>query len=98
MGFRSTYRPRIGPFAINTGTQGVNSVTVRLLGVTVRLWDKTGKRGSVSSVDLPGPLSYRPRKERRTAGRSTHPAQADRPGPGANPAPWGLNPRYRSQA
>lgn len=82
MGLRSTFRPRFGPFAVNTGTKGVTSVSMRVLGVTVRLWDRRGRRG-VSSIDLPGPVSYRP-------------SLADSPGPQANPAPWGMNPRHRS--
>lgn len=65
MGLRSTFRPRIGPFALNFNKSfQLASVTMRMFGVTYRLWSRTTKRG-VSSVDLPGPVSYRPRTQRR---------------------------------
>lgn len=65
MGLRSTFRPRIGPFALNFDKRfQLASVTMRMFGVTYRIWSATKKRG-VSSVDLPGPISYRPRTQRR---------------------------------
>lgn len=84
MAFRSTFRPTAGPFTLNTGTKGPTSATVRLFGITFRLWDRKGRTG-VSSVDLPGPLSYRP-------------SLAERPSPASSrtaTAPWGMNPKYR---
>lgn len=65
MGLRSTYRPKLGPIAFNTSTKhGLTSVTIRLFGATYRLWGRDKKRG-VTSVDLPGPLSYRPGSKRK---------------------------------
>lgn len=64
MGMRNTYRPQIGPFAINFNNKmQVSSVALRLFGTTIRVWSRSGKTG-VSSVDLPGPVSYRPNLKR----------------------------------
>lgn len=63
MGFRSTYRPSVGPFRFNTGTHGLTSITVKLGPFSYRLWSRTKKPG-VSSIDLPGPVSYRPGRRR----------------------------------
>jgi Protein of unknown function (DUF4236) len=64
MGFRSTYRPQVGPFRFNTGMKGLTSVTMRMFGTTFRLWSKKQGRG-VASVDLPGPISYRPKGRKK---------------------------------
>ena len=64
MGFRYTGRRTLGPFVLNGGLRGLSSVSVRLGPITVRVWDRTARRG-VSSVDLPGPWSYRPSLRRR---------------------------------
>jgi TRAP-type C4-dicarboxylate transport system permease small subunit len=58
MSFRITARPKAGPFRFNTGTRGLTSVTLKLGPVSWRLWSRTGRTG-LSSVDLPGPLSWR---------------------------------------
>ncbi|MBL7490116.1 DUF4236 domain-containing protein [Frankia sp. AgB1.9] len=58
MGLRYTRRPKIGPFHMNVGEHGVSSVTLKLGRVSWRVWSKRG-HGGLSSVDLPGPFSYR---------------------------------------
>lgn len=58
MPLRVTARPRLGPLRINTSTRGVTSVTLKLGPVSWRLWSRTSRSG-LSSVDLPGPLSWR---------------------------------------
>jgi Protein of unknown function (DUF4236) len=58
MSLRVTARPRIGPLRINTGRSGITSVTLKLGPVSWRLWSRTSRTG-LSSVDLPGPLSWR---------------------------------------
>lgn len=61
MGIRNTYRPKFGPFTLNFNKRfGLSSATIRLFGVTYRLWSKKQNSG-LASVDLPGPLSYRPK-------------------------------------
>lgn len=63
-GMRSTYRPRVGPFTINTSTRtGVSSVSVGAGPLRYKVWDRKGNTG-LSSVDLPGPISYRPPQQR----------------------------------
>jgi hypothetical protein len=65
MGLRSTFRPRVGPFAVNTDKAlRPTSVTFKLGPLTYRLWSRRSRRG-VSSVDLPGPWSWRPAARRR---------------------------------
>lgn len=65
MSFRSTFRPTLGPFALNTGSDmRPSSLTVKVGPVRLRLWSRSARRG-VSSVDLPGPVSYRPSAPRR---------------------------------
>lgn len=64
MGIRFTRRFRVGPFVLNAGLRGLSSVSLRLGPVSWRLWSRHHERG-VSSVDLPGPLSYRPPARRR---------------------------------
>lgn len=66
MAVRVTARPRYGPVRVNMGRRGVSSVTVRLGPVSWRLWSRTARPG-LSSVDLPGPLSWRPSAGRLTA-------------------------------
>lgn len=100
MSLRSTFRPRFGPFTVNTGQRGVTSVSMRLGPFTFRLWDPKGRSG-VSSVDLPGPISFRPGLRgaplpRTARTRTVRPEHAAVPGPAANPAPWGMNPKYRT--
>ncbi|WP_084010490.1 DUF4236 domain-containing protein [Pseudofrankia sp. DC12] len=58
MGLRYTRRPRIGPFHLNVSEHGVSSVTLKLGRVSWRVWSKQRTSG-LSSVDLPGPFSYR---------------------------------------
>lgn len=59
-GLRSTYRPRLGPFVFNTSTRtGLSSVSLDAGPLRYKVWDRRGNKG-VSSVDLPGPISYRP--------------------------------------
>jgi len=59
-GMRSTYRPSFGPFTLNTSTRtGASSVSLNAGPLRFKLWDRKGNRG-LSSVDLPGPISYRP--------------------------------------
>lgn len=66
MALRMTARPRIGPIRINTSTRGVSSVTLKLGPISWRLWSRTGYRG-LSSVDLPGPWSWRASTRRPNA-------------------------------
>ncbi|ABW16236.1 DUF4236 domain-containing protein [Frankia sp. Mgl5] len=69
MGLRYTRRPRYGPFHVNVSENGVSSVTLKLGRVSWRVWSKN-RRGGLSSVDLPGPFSYRRDGRRRaSAGR-----------------------------
>ena len=65
MRVRSTYRPKIGPFRINTGRRGVSSISTKVGPFTLRLWSRT-KQGGVSSVNLPGPLVAEPTGRRRS--------------------------------
>ncbi|MCM3925388.1 DUF4236 domain-containing protein [Frankia sp. AiPs1] len=69
MGLRYTRRPRYGPFHVNVSEQGVSSVTLKLGRVSWRVWSRH-RRGGLSSVDLPGPFSYRRegRSRRRAEG------------------------------
>jgi hypothetical protein len=66
MALRVTARPGLGPLRFNTGTRGLTSVTLKLGPVSWRLWSRTGRAG-LSSVDLPGPVSYRPPRRRLNA-------------------------------
>lgn len=67
MGFRNTYRPKVGPFTFNFNKRwGLSSATIRLFGVTYRLWSQKQNSG-IASVDLPGPLSYRPKANKKVA-------------------------------
>lgn len=76
MGFRNTYRPKVGPFTFNFNKGfGLSSATVRLFGVTYRLWSKKQAAG-VASVDIVGPYSYRPKAKKKEP-RNNHSAQND---------------------
>lgn len=64
-GVRSTYRPRVGPLTLNTSARtGLSSVSVGTGPFRFKLWDRRGNTG-LSSVDLPGPISWRPSKGQR---------------------------------
>jgi hypothetical protein len=67
MGLRYTRRPRYGPFHVNVGEHGVSSVTFKLGRVSWRVWSRRegGRRRGLSSIDLPGPFSYRREGTRR---------------------------------
>lgn len=77
MGFRNTYRPKVGPFTFNFNKKfGLSSATVRLFGVTYRLWSKKQESG-LASVDFPGMYSYRP-KSKNKAKKETRQERRDR--------------------
>lgn len=90
MGLRSTFRPRIGPFRFNTGRRGVTSVSVGEGPFRFRLWGRDRSPG-LSSVDLPGPVSWRPNgghyarpaqaRQQPIPQRPQRPSSADVPGP-----------------
>ena len=81
MGLRSTFRPNFGPFAVNTGRDmRPSSVTLKIGPFRYRLWSRRSRRG-LSSVDLPGPVSYRPTESPKLTERAT------------NDAPFTLNPK-----
>ena len=62
-GMRSTYRPKVGPFTVNTSTRnGISSVSLGAGPLRYKVWDRKGNTG-LSSVDLPGPVSYRPPRQ-----------------------------------
>jgi hypothetical protein len=58
MGLRYARRPHYGPFYVNVSEHGVSSVTLKLGRVSWRVWSRR-RRAGLSSVDLPGPFSYR---------------------------------------
>ncbi len=64
MALRYTGRPKIGPFRINMGSHGPSSISLKLGPVTWRVWSRR-QRSGMSSVDLPGPFSWRPARRRR---------------------------------
>jgi hypothetical protein len=70
VGLRNTYKHKFGPFTINFNKKfGPTSFTIRLAGVTYRIWSKRDQAG-LASVDLPGPWSYRTaRKSKAVAAR-----------------------------
>lgn len=70
VGLRNTYKHKFGPFTINFNKKfGPTSFTMRMFGVTYRIWSKRDVSG-VASVDLPGPWSYRTaRKSKAVAAR-----------------------------
>jgi hypothetical protein len=60
MGLRYTRRPRYGPFRVNVSEHGVSSVTLKLGRVSWRVWSRRDRRRrGLTSIDLPGPFSYR---------------------------------------
>lgn len=77
-GVRSTYRPKIGPLTFNTSAQtGLSSISVGAGPLRAKLWDRRGNTG-LSSIDLPGPISYRPshRQKKPTKVQRTGTARA----------------------
>lgn len=77
MGLRNTYRSKIGPFTLNFNKKfGISSATIRLFGVTYRLWSSK-KASGVASIDLPGMYSYRP-KSKTKAPRESRAERRDR--------------------
>lgn len=65
MGLRNTHKTKIGPLTVNYNKKFMpTSATIRLAGMTYRLWGKTKSRG-LASVDLPGPWSWRPKQKNR---------------------------------
>lgn len=89
-GVRSTYRPRIGPLTLNTSARtGLSSVSIGTGPLRFKLWDRRGNTG-LSSVDLPGPISWRPTQ------RNAAPSAAQKSGEQNAPAtmnPNGFQPR-----
>lgn len=67
MALRYTARPKVGPFRINMGTQGVSSVSLKIGPFTWRVWSRQQQAG-LSSVDLPGSWSWRSPRRRRGCG------------------------------
>ena len=81
MGIRSTFRPTFGPLQMNTNKSlRPTSLTVRIGPLRYRLWGRKRPTG-VSSLNLPGPFSYRPAEH----------------GAREHPAPYSLNPRHAGQ-
>lgn len=73
-GVRSTYRPKVGPLSFNTSAQkGLSSVSVGVGPFRSKIWDRNGNTG-LSSIDLPGPLSYRPTSNRGRDDKRSGPA------------------------
>jgi|GEM_PF-2887521 len=67
MGFRNTGRTTIGPISVNYAASGrPSSVSIGLGPARFRLWSQRGDSAGLSSLDLPGPWSYRPSR------RSSH--------------------------
>lgn len=66
MGIRNTGRYTVGPFTINASRTGApSSVSIGAGPVRFRVWSRKGnQRPGVSSVDLPGPWSYRPNQKK----------------------------------
>jgi hypothetical protein len=64
MGIRYTRRPRYGPFHVNISEHGVQSVTLKVGRISWRVWSRR-HRGGLSSIDLPGPFSYRRQARQR---------------------------------
>lgn len=63
--FRVVARPHLGPFALNMGKGGLNSVTMALNRVSLRTWDRhRGIHIEPSYVNLPGFMDYRGRQSR----------------------------------
>lgn len=78
-GMRSTYRPKVGPFQLNTSAQnGLSSVSVGTGPARFRVWDRQGHTG-LSSVDLPGPISWRPSRRNAKAQQERQPQPTGAP-------------------
>lgn len=78
-GVRSTYRPTVGPFTFNTSAQtGLSSVSVGAGPARFRVWDRSGNTG-LSSVDLPGPISYRPSRGSQNSSQAQETAAENAP-------------------
>lgn len=61
---RVTWRPRYGPFIMNMGRNGPVSLSLAMGPMRYRLWSRRHKRG-LSSIDLPGGMSFRGRQVSR---------------------------------
>lgn len=71
MALRNTYKHKVGPFTMNFSKKfGPTSFTIRLAGVTYRIWSKRDASG-LASVDLPGPWSWRPKRKAKATGNTT---------------------------
>lgn len=78
MGLRSTFRPTFGPFQINTGRDmKPTSVTLKIGPLRYRVWSKRSQNG-ISSIDLPGPISYRPTETRKNTAPAAAPFSVPR--------------------
>lgn len=65
MGLRNTGRTTIGPFTVNYGKNAApSSVSVGIGPARFTVWSRT-RRAGLSSLDLPGPYSYRPTRTRK---------------------------------
>lgn len=60
MGIHHRRRRKFGPFYLNSGDHGLNSVSLKLGPASFKVWDKKGRKKGLTSVDLPGGYSYRP--------------------------------------
>lgn len=58
---RVTWRPRFGPFIMNMGRNGPVSLSLAMGPMRYRVWSRRHKRG-LSSIDLPGGMSFRGRQ------------------------------------
>lgn len=58
---RITWRPRLGPLIMNMGRNGPSSLSLAVGPIRYRLWSRTHKQG-LSSLDLPGGMSFRGRQ------------------------------------
>lgn len=62
--FRPTFRPTVGPFVFNAGRKGLSSVSLRLGAFRFIVWDRDRRTG-FSSLDLPGGMSFRGKREKK---------------------------------
>ncbi|KJE19724.1 hypothetical protein FF36_05979 [Frankia torreyi] len=69
MPIRVRAQRRLGPLRATITERGLSSVTLRVGRTSWRLWSRTGGRRGLTSVNLPGPLSWRPAARPRTAGQ-----------------------------
>lgn len=79
MGLRNTYKKKFGPFTVNF-TKGflISSATIRMAGVTYRLYSRKSARG-VASVDLPGPWSWRPKAKSKSQANNRNQHHSNQP-------------------